>query len=124
MNSAYIAAVIPTVLDELAFLRRNLLYHRFLGVDRFYIYDDGSNDDTMRSVADLPYVEIRPSVSVSEVEINPYLARAAESYSTHFVARQMLNMAHAMSLAKRAGASWMIGFDADELVVIDRSRPV
>jgi hypothetical protein len=111
-----------TVRDEREFLRKNLLYHRFLGVSRFYIYDDGSQDDTLSTVRDLPYVTTRSSVAVSEVEVTPDLAVAARKHTTDHVARQMLNSAHAMGLARQEGAAWLIGFDADELIAVDRRR--
>ena len=114
-------AVVMTVRDEREFLRKNLLYHRFLGVTHFYIYDDGSEDGSVSSVADLPYVTARQSVAVSEVDVGSDLAVAARKHSTDHVARQMLNSAHAIELARAAGCSWLLGFDADELICVDRS---
>jgi len=117
-------AVVMTVRDERAFLRKNVLYHRFLGVSRFYVYDDGSSDGSLDTIADLPYVTARPSVAVSEVTIDSDLEVAARKHSTDHVARQMLNSAHAMELARAAGCSWLLGFDADELISVDRSTAV
>lgn len=112
-------ALVMMVRNELEMLRTNLLYHRFLGVDRMFLYDDGSDDGTLESVADLPYVVARPTVQPSELEPSPELTKAIEQRSSQIVARQVLNMAHAMVEARRAGASWLIGFDADELIVLD-----
>ncbi len=115
-------AAVMTVRDEREFLRKNLLYHHFLGVTQFYIYDDGSQDGTLETVADLPYVTARPTVALSEVSVGPDLDMAVRKYATDHVARQMLNSAHAMDLAREAGASWLLGFDADELICIDRQK--
>jgi hypothetical protein len=103
-------------------LRANLLYHHFLGVDTVYLYDDHSDDGTLESVADLPFVVSRPSVDPSEMSPSPELARAIDQRATQVVARQMLDMTHAMGEARRSGASWLIGFDADELIAVDRIR--
>jgi hypothetical protein len=115
-------AAVMTVRDERDLLRKNLMYHRFLGVDTFYIYDDGSQDGTLETIADLPYVIARPSVAVSEVNLGADLESAGRQHDDHFVARQMLNSAHAMELARTAGCSWLIAFDADELMCVDRSK--
>ena len=116
-----IAAVI-TVRDERELLRKNILYHRFLGVDSFYIYDDGSNDGTLDTISDLPYVIARPTVELAEVAVGPDLEVAARKYVTDHVARQMLNTAHATALAKAAGAAWLLQYDADELFAVDRQK--
>jgi len=109
-----------TVKDERAFLRLNVLYHRFLGVDSIYIYDDGSTDGGVESISDLPYVKTRSSVGPDEAPDWPPLAQARGSHKTFFVARQMLNVAHAMERARSDGIDWLLMIDADELAAVDR----
>jgi Glycosyl transferase family 2 len=108
-------ALVTTVKNEADLLRRNLLYHRRLGVDRCYVFDDGSADGTAESVADLDFVEVSPSVAASHFESrtdmeaylrpDPYQAR-----------RQGLNCAFALDLAREAGFDWLVHLDADELL--------
>ena len=50
--------IATTVKNEEALLRYNLLYHHYLGVDKFFIFSDGSTDKTIESVEDLPFVHI------------------------------------------------------------------
>jgi len=103
-------------------LRSNLLYHRFMGVERCYVFDDGSTDETLDSVADLNFVIARPAVSASEV---PPIAGTAEllpRYDSHFAARQLLNIAFTVPVAREAGFDWLVAIDADEFVIVDRRR--
>jgi hypothetical protein len=113
-------ALVTTVRDERSMLRANLLYHRFLGVDTCYVYDDGSRDGTLESVSDLPFAVTRPSVEPDEAPPWPHLARARQVCESFFVGRQMLNTAHAMVEARHSGFEWLLMIDADELVVVDR----
>jgi catechol 2,3-dioxygenase-like lactoylglutathione lyase family enzyme len=108
-----------TVRDERELLRTNLLYHHWLGVDLCFVYDDGSTDGTLESVADLQFVRGRPSVAQAEVAARSDLATFIEGYDSHFTARQALNTAHAMDEARAAGVSWLLAIDADELVAVD-----
>ncbi len=116
-----VIAAVLTVRDERKLLRKNLLYHHFLGITHVYVYDDGSTDGTLETVADLPFVTARPSVAVSDVEAGTAPGAATRLHDDFFVARQLLNSAHAMELARSAGASWLLAIDADELISVDRS---
>ena len=113
-------AAVMTVRDERALLRKNILYHRYLGVNHFYIYDDGSTDGCLSTIADIANVTVRPSVDAAEVVLGGDLVDAARQRDVHHVARQMLNSAHAIELAKAAGHTWFVGLDADELLSVDR----
>ena len=46
--------LVITQKNEARLLRQNLEYHRFLGVTHFYVFDDGSSDDSMRSIRGVP----------------------------------------------------------------------
>jgi len=54
--------LVTTVKNEQALLRRNLLYHHYLGVDEGYVYADDPADGTIQTVADLPFVRPRSTV--------------------------------------------------------------
>ncbi len=108
-----------TVRNERALLRSNLLYHHHLGVEACYVYDDGSDDGTPATVADLAYVAMRPSVAAAEVGRRAGLDELLRQTATHFSARQLLNTVHAMALAQHDGYSWLLAIDADEFVVLD-----
>ena len=112
-------ALVMTVRDEREMLRPNLLYHHFLGVDRCYVYDDGSTDGTAESVADLSFVAVRPSVGPADFA-DTSGARWSEQYASHVGARQRVNIEHAVATASSEGFQWLLAFDADEFVVVDR----
>jgi hypothetical protein len=112
-------ALAMTVRDEQSVLRCNLLYHHFLGVEHCFVYDDGSTDDTVASIADLPFVTVRPSVAPSEIVVTPELSKTAVAHKDEVMGRQMMNTAHAMAEARAAGFQWLVSLDADELVVLD-----
>jgi hypothetical protein len=117
-------ALVMTVRDERAMLRTTLLYHHFLGVDRCYVYDDGSTDDTVESISDLPFVVVRASPDSEAVELPDRLAHADEETRGIFSFRQLRNVIQAKADAAAAGFDWLLGIDADELVCLDRHKAV
>jgi hypothetical protein len=114
-----VIALVMTVRNEADMLRTNLGYHRFLGVDLMYVYDEGSDDGTPDSVGDLDGVEVLSSVDPSKFSGRSELARMVAGAPSLLTARQALNTVDAMGRARAAGADWLIAIDADELVAID-----
>lgn len=108
-----------TVRDEVDLLRTNLAYHRYLGVDAMYVYDDGSSDGTPESIRDLDGVEVRSSVDPGQFSRSSRLAHLAAAAPKILTGRQALNTVDAMERARAAGAEWLISIDADELVATD-----
>jgi hypothetical protein len=115
-------ALVMTVRDEEELVRANLLYHRYLGVELAFVYDDGSTDGTVQSIADLPFVRLQPTVSPSDVARDDDAGLSAEALQRHVTARQNLNAIHAMGRARTAGAEWLLSIDADELACLDLAR--
>ena len=103
-------------------LRSNLLYHHYLGVEKCFVYDDGSTDGTQETLADLDFVVLRPSVGLTELDSSS--ERWAGQYDTHVGARQRVNIEHAVETASGQGFEWLLAFDADEFIVVDRTTPV
>ena len=107
-----------TVRDEVELLRDNLLYHRHLGVDTAYVYDDGSTDGSPQSVADLDFVRVGPTVDArSLADEEP--AATPEELERYVTSRQNLNTVDAMRRARADGAEWLLAIDADELACVD-----
>lgn len=117
-------ALVMTVRDEVALLRRNLLYHRFLGVERCYLFDDGCRDGTLASVADLDFVEVRPTTPDSRFADRPDLEAYLRPHPSQ-ARRQSLNCILALELAREEGHEWLVHVDADELLSpeLDRVEP-
>jgi Glycosyl transferase family 2 len=112
-------AIVMTVRDEQELLRSNLLYHRFIGVDHAYVYDDGSTDGTPATIADLDFVTFKSTVPREQFRDRGDLAQFVANYNTHLTARQLLNVVDAMAAARSAGSQWLAHIDADELLAAD-----
>jgi hypothetical protein len=120
------AAVVMTVKNERDVLRSNILFHRHLGVERFYVFPDDDAEGTGESVADLDFVQVSESMSAARflasesrrqlAERSRKLARAVEDAELQHTARQMLNAFVAMEKARERGIEWLLAIDADELV--------
>jgi hypothetical protein len=115
-------AIVMTVRDEQELLRSNLLYHRYIGVEHAYVYDDGSRDGTLASIADLDFATVKPTVPRDLFRDRGDLAGFVASYQTHLTARQSLNVVDAMADARAAGATWLAHIDADELLAADLTQ--
>ncbi|HYB40497.1 MAG TPA: glycosyltransferase family 2 protein [Candidatus Methylomirabilis sp.] len=117
-------ALATTVKNEAALLRSNILYHRYLGVDRFFVYADDPADGTLETVADLPFVCARPSVPIEQFDEHPAFALEVAHYE-NLPSRQVLNAFDAMARAREAGADWLVHLDPDELICLDvrETRP-
>lgn len=111
-----------TVKNESKLLRNNLLYHYYLGVNKVYLYEDGSEDNTLATILDLPFVEVNFSVAPEKYKhINEY-KEFVEKAATHHVARQNLNTKFSIEKARSEGYDWLISLDADELICPDITR--
>jgi hypothetical protein len=123
------AAIVMTVRNEQDLLRSNVLYHRHLGIERFYVFLDGTTDRTPDTVADLDAVMILPSSSAeSFLEVgtrrdrhdhSPGLREVVLKSASHHEARQMLNTIVALERARDEGIEWLISLDPDELICLD-----
>lgn len=119
-------ALTLTVKDERDLLRPNILYHRYLGVSKFYVFLDGTTDDTRAKVADLGGVELSDSISGESFLVSSERRKAVaecwrlrdtlEKSVRYHTARQVLNSFAAWEQARDAGIDWLISLDADELV--------
>lgn len=116
----YIGAVM-TVRNEHDLLRNNILFHRLVGIDRFYIYLDHPTDSSARTVGDLDCVSINHSrlpnwLTQQEVSNADHLSRR---FHTHHTARQLINCHDAVRRAREEGVQWLVSIDPDELISLD-----
>lgn len=119
-------ALVTTVKDEAALLAANLRYHHWLGVERAWVFVDGSTDGTAETVAHLPFVELarsaRPEAVPAEIRDAPRVRELIARRDGFHTLRQMLDMAVAAHDARRAGFDWIVGLDPDELIAPDPAR--
>ena len=109
-----------TVKNENELLRNNILYHNFIGVSSFYIFNDNPDHKLEEVFKDLDYVKIFPVVAKKDFENIPECRLFINKYYEHLAARQSLNVMKALELAYNDGSSWLISIDADELICPDR----
>jgi hypothetical protein len=112
--------LVITVKNEERLLALNLKYHKALGIERAFVYLDGSTDGTAKSVADLSFVEIEQSVSKQKYAHVEAQHKFIETYDTHHTARQCLNTYDAKMKCRALGIDWLFSIDADELIVINK----
>jgi hypothetical protein len=113
-------AIAITQLNELELLRANILYHKYLGVEEFLIFSDGSDDETLASVIDIPGVTVLSSVTPEDLPVKLLLhsamTAAIAQHASHVCARQMVNVMFALEWARARGCDWLLSMDADEFI--------
>ncbi|MEZ4710305.1 MAG: glycosyltransferase family 2 protein [Caldilineaceae bacterium] len=116
-----VVGLVMTQKNEGALLPHNLAYHRYLGVSHFYIFDDGSSDDSMASIADQAGVQQfwETDYAIAPRELAVTLMRAV---SGNWIARQHLNTYKALQQARADGVDWLLALDADELVALENTE--
>lgn len=116
----YVAAVM-TVRNERDLLSANIAFHRFSGIDLFYIYLDDRQDNSASDIRHIHNIKVLNStlpqwLTQNEVEdANRLIGR----YRTHHTARQIINCHDAIKRARADGASWLVSIDPDELILVD-----
>ncbi len=104
-----------TIRNERPLLRRNMLFHQFVGVDKVYLYLDRTTDGSEETVSDLPFVQVAPTTDPESLRGRPGAATYI-AHPDHVTARQALNVIRSMELAEQDGLDWLIHIDADELI--------
>ncbi|MDB5440384.1 MAG: hypothetical protein JWM33_2811 [Caulobacteraceae bacterium] len=92
-------------------------YHLGIGFSRLYLFfDDPGDPDLARVAGNNRVTAIRNDAKLQEVwKTLPSWADQGEFIKTEVMARQVLNAAYAMKLARAAGHNWLLHIDADEL---------
>ena len=117
-------AIVITAKNEERLLKNNLLYHFAIGVSRAYIYFDGASDGGPDSIENMPNVSIQNSVPVDKYNDFEYLNKFTSNAKEHHTARQCLNTYDAKLKCKQEGIDWLISIDADELIIVDKAKPI
>ncbi len=112
-----VLGLVITQKNEAAMLKHNIEYHRFMGVSRFYIFDDGSEDNSMDTLPDDEKISkfFGTDFSIAPKEMAEVKKQALEG---NWISRQLLNTYKALQCAKKDGVDWLIFIDADELVFL------
>ena len=107
-GAAPLLCMMMCVRDEADTILDHLLYHRFLGVGRAYVFLDSGSDGAARLLEGLPWV----------VTFHAPRAAGVRHLTTHQVACARL----ALERARRDGIPWLLHLDPDEYAWADNSR--
>ena len=112
-------AVVMTVKNEERLLFSNILYHKYIGVDNFFVYSDYSDKSRYDSIKGMDSVVFSKTVPTKKYENLVYCKHFINNYDRIFTARQALNSFDATLLCKAKNIEWLISIDADELICVD-----
>lgn len=110
-------AIVTTLRNAGPSLDSFVAYHLAIGFARLYLFFDDPNDPDLARVAGNNRVTvIRNDAKLQEIwKTLPAWNDQADFIKTEVMARQVLNAAYAMKLARAAGHNWLLHIDADEL---------
>jgi hypothetical protein len=115
-----------TVKNEGATLLRSISYHRAIGFDHFFVFLDGTTDDTASHLAGVAGVHVRKSVAPDEAAVAggpDWIAAIAPWWSTDLGVRQRVNTFAATRLCQAMGIDWLLCIDPDEVFQASLSDP-
>ncbi len=95
----YFVSVVCIVKNEGSYLREWLEYHKLIGVDHFYVYDNGSTDNTKKILQ--PYIDVGDITYI----YFPGRDRQSEAY---------LNASRNFGVETK----WLAAIDLDEFIVL------
>lgn len=111
------AAIVTTLRDSAAVIESFVAYHRAIGFDHIFLFFDDPADPSLGWARAQPHVTAIPrdgALREAWSKLSRYDENAAHT-EREVMARQVLNVQHAMNLARAKGLKWLLHIDADEL---------
>lgn len=111
------AAIVTTLRDSAAVIESFVAYHRAIGFDHIFLFFDDPDDPSLGWARGQPHVTAIPrdgALREAWSKLSRYAENAAHT-EREVMARQVLNVQHAMNLARAKGLKWLLHIDADEL---------
>lgn len=105
-NYKYQLAAVLMFQDEAPYLKEWIEYHKLLGVDHFYLYNNGSTDNYKKV--------LKPYIASGEVQLFHY-PEITKNQADSIRIQTNIYM-HAVNLS-RGQAKWLAAIDADEFIV-------
>lgn len=111
------AAIVTTLRDAAATLGSFVAYHRAIGFEHFFLFFDDPADPMLAWARAQPDITaIARDDDLQQIWQGLALwGEAAAHIDREVMARQLLNVEHAISLARAKGLDWLLHIDADEL---------
>lgn len=114
------AAIVTTLRDAGDVLPSFVAYHRALGFARLFLFFDDPADPSLewaRAQPDVTAIPRDEALRAAWSKLSRWGENAAH-VEREVMARQTLNVEHAMSLARAMGLGWLLHIDADELFYV------
>ncbi len=111
-------AITYTVKNEGAMLARAIDYHRAIGFEHFFVFLDGTTDDTAERLAGAAGVCVQNSIDPGDqlVRDGPEWVKAiAPWWSRDMDVRKRINTLAAACMAEKMGFDWLLCIDPDEV---------
>lgn len=111
------AAIVTTLRDSAAVIGSFVAYHRAIGFDHIFLYFDDPADPSLawaRAQPQVTAIARDDGLRQAWTKLSRYGENAAH-VEREVMARQVLNVEHAMNLARGMGLKWLLHIDADEL---------
>jgi hypothetical protein len=111
------AAIVTTLRNAGAALDSFVAYHRAIGFARLFLFFDDPTEADLQRARTMPDVTaIACDASLREIwKALPGYRHFGATADSEVMSRQLLNVEHAMGLARAAGFDWLLNIDADEL---------
>ncbi len=111
------AAIVTTLRDSAAVIESFIAYHRAIGFDHIFLYFDDPADPALawaRAQPQVTAIARDDDLRRAWTQLSRY-GENAPHVEREVMARQVLNVEHAMGLARGMGLKWLLHIDADEL---------
>jgi hypothetical protein len=113
-------AITYTIKNEAELLPAALEYHARLGCAKFFVFFDGTSDNSRELVAGLRSVVAQESIDPASLADRPeWLVRLLPRWPESMDVRKRINTFAAARLARRSGIEWLINIDPDELLLFE-----
>jgi hypothetical protein len=118
-------ALTYTVKNEARLLPSAIEYHLAAGCSRIYLFWDNTTDNSAELVQKYPQVIARNSYRPDELQNPPtWLSQILPAWEPDFDVRKIANTVCAARDAAKDGIEWLVGIDADELILMSRDEQV
>jgi hypothetical protein len=107
-------------------LSRSIDYHRAIGFDFFFVFLDGTTDDTAERLAGVADVRVQNAIGPDDPVVTEgpdWVRDIAPWWSTDMDVRKRINTHAAASEAQAMGIDWLLCIDPDEVFHASQAVP-
>lgn len=113
-------AVTYTIKNEEKIIADAIRYYKHLGCSKFYIFFDGTSDNSRDVILGMDrVVTFESGIYFSDSEVMDWIIEIIPRWHDNMDVRKRINTAYAAKLANNDGIEWLLSIDPDELLVVD-----